>query len=250
MGELTSALDALAAEDLKPMFGPQLLDRAAELLRARNRIEAELTRTVRECELTQAAEHDGQKTMQSWLRGHGRLSSGAASRVVHSGRALEHLPAVAAAFAAGEVTADQVAVIAPIAAPDKLAAAQQQGVDLPAMEDDLAAVAAEHPHDKLQDVVKAYLAALDPDGPEPDPTDGRRLSIARHADGSITGRFDLDPVGGEKEKDHPLPTTRKLAAGPWGWPYAPSSWQTPSCSWPTTPSRRAACRSCAPSSRT
>ena len=47
MGELTSALDALAADDLKPMFGPALLDRAAELLEARNRIDAELTRTVR-----------------------------------------------------------------------------------------------------------------------------------------------------------------------------------------------------------
>jgi hypothetical protein len=146
---------------------------------------------------------------------------------VHSGRALEHLPAVAAAFAAGEVTAEQVAVIAPIAAPDKLTAAQQQGVDLPAMEDDLAAVAAEHPHDKLQDVVKVYLAALDPDGPEPDPTEGRRLTIAKHSDGSVTGRFDLDPVGGEKEEDHPLPAPRTLGAGPWGWPF-----QWPGCRGP------------------
>ncbi|SDY77379.1 protein of unknown function [Modestobacter sp. DSM 44400] len=198
MGELTSALDALAADDLKPMFGPQLLDRAAELLQARNRIDAELTRTVRECELTQAAEHDGLKTMPSWLRGHGRLSSGVASRIVHAGRALEHLPAVAAGFAAGEVTAEQVAVIAPIAKPEALAAAAAQGVDVPAMEADLAAVAATAPHDKLQDVVKIYLAALDPDGSEPDPTEGRRLTIAKHADGSVTGRFDLDAVGGEK----------------------------------------------------
>jgi hypothetical protein len=198
MGELTSALDALAAEDLKPMFGPQLLDRLSELLVIQNRVAAEVIRTVRECELTQAAEHDGLKTMQSWLRGHGRLSPPAASRIVHSGRALEYLPAVAEAFAAGEVTAEQVAVIAPVAAADKLAAAQQQGVDLPVMERDLAAVAATAPHDELQDVVKVYLAALDPDGREPDPTEGRRLAIAKHSDGSITGRFDLDAVGGEK----------------------------------------------------
>ena len=52
MGELQSALDALAAEDLKPMFGPQLLDRLAPLLQAQNRIAAEVARTVRECELT------------------------------------------------------------------------------------------------------------------------------------------------------------------------------------------------------
>ncbi len=81
MGELRSVLDALAVEELKPMFGPQLLDRAAELLQARNRIDAELIRTVRECELTQASEIDGLKTMASWLRGHARLSPGAAAGV-------------------------------------------------------------------------------------------------------------------------------------------------------------------------
>ena len=43
-----------------------------------------------------------------------------------------------------------------------------------------------------------YLDRLDADGREPDPTEGRRLVIARHADSSISGRFDLDAVGGEK----------------------------------------------------
>ena len=198
MGELTSALDALAADDLKPMFGPQLLDRLRDLLVIQDRLAAEVTRTVRECELTQASEHDGLKTVQSWLRGHGRLSAAAASRIVHSGRALEHLPAVAAAFAAGEVTAEQVAVIAPIAAPEKLAAAAAQDVDLGEVDRGLALAAATQPFDTVRGVVQRHVAALDPDGPEPDPTEGRRLSIAKHADGSVTGRFDLDAIGGEK----------------------------------------------------
>ncbi|MFL6097175.1 MAG: DUF222 domain-containing protein, partial [Blastococcus sp.] len=113
LAELDSALQRLAAVDLTGMFGPQVLERCRRLLTARNRLDAQLARTVREGELTQAAEHDGVKTMQSWLRGHGRLSSSAAHRLVGSGRALEHLPAVAAAFAAGRVTAEAVAVIAP-----------------------------------------------------------------------------------------------------------------------------------------
>src|SRR3954447_21531589 len=100
------------------MFGPQLLERTAALLRARNRIDAELARTVRECELTQAPEHDGLKTMGSWLRGHGRLSPAEAGRIVRTGRALTHLPALADAFAAGHVTAEQAAVIAPITHPE------------------------------------------------------------------------------------------------------------------------------------
>src|SRR4051794_41940951 len=87
------------------MFGPQVLDRTRRLLTAKNRLDAQVVRTVREGELTQAAEHDGAKTMQSWLRGHGRFSESAAHRLVAGGRALEHLPAGAAAVAAGRGTA-------------------------------------------------------------------------------------------------------------------------------------------------
>ncbi|WP_448613300.1 DUF222 domain-containing protein [Modestobacter sp. URMC 112] len=198
MGELTSVLDAFAADDLDSLAGPALLDRTAELLEARNRIDAELARTVRKCEVTQASEHDGMRTMRSWSRGHGRLSSGAASQLVRTGRALEHLPAVAAAFAAGAVTAEAVAVIASITTTDRLAAAAEQDVDLAEIDQALALVAATQPHDTLKQTVERYQATLDPDGPEPDPTEGRRLSIAKHADGSISGRFDLDVVGGEK----------------------------------------------------
>ncbi|WP_346623851.1 DUF222 domain-containing protein [Blastococcus montanus] len=198
MDRLTAALDDLAAEDLAGRFGPQLLDRLRPLLVASNRLAAEVTRTVRECEVTSAAEHDGQKAMASWLRGHARLSPAAASRVVRSGRALAQLPAVRAAFAAGAVTAEQVAVIAPVAAPGNAAAAQAQDVELAGVDATLAAVAAARPLDELRQVVDHYLARLDPDGPEPDPTEGRSLVFVTHADGSVGFRGELDAVGGEK----------------------------------------------------
>jgi hypothetical protein len=62
----------------------------------------------------------------------------------------------------------------------------------------LATVAISQPHDRLVGVVRHYRDALDPDGPEPDPTEGRRLSFARQLDGSraLSGR--LDAVGAEK----------------------------------------------------
>jgi hypothetical protein len=198
VGELRSALDALASEELTSQFGPQLLERLGPLLAARNRLDAEIVRTVRQCELTGAAESDGLKTMQSWLRGHAHLAPPAAAAMVKSGRALEHLPAVAAGFADGAITAAQVTVIAPIAADDALAAAAEREVDLGAIDEALAAVARTQQHDKLAQVVHAYREALDPDGPEPDPTEGRRFSITKHADGRRTGRFDLDAIGGEK----------------------------------------------------
>src|SRR4051812_3327778 len=198
VGGLQSALDALAAEDLSGLFGPALLERVRDLLQARNRLDAQLIRAGRGGEKAGAAEFDGLKTMPPWLRGHARVSPSAAGRLVRSGRALEHLPAVAEAFAAGEVTAEQVAVIAPVVSDEALTAAAAQDVDLGEVDRALATVASTQPHQRLGEVVHRYLDALDPDGPEPDPTEGRRLSMVRHADGSITGRFDLDPMGGEK----------------------------------------------------
>ena len=62
----------------------------------------------------------------------------------------------------------------------------------------LADVASTRPHDELEQVVQHFLDRLDPDGTEPDPTEQRAVSIAKHADGSITLRADLDAVGGEK----------------------------------------------------
>jgi hypothetical protein len=198
MGELASALDALATEDLHGLVAPQLLDRTAELVRARNRLDAELARTVRHCDLVQAAEHDGLKTMRSWLRGHARLSPGAAGQLVRNGRVLEYLPAVAAAFAAGAVTAEQVGVVAPVARPENTAAAAAQGVELAEVDVVLADTAATRAHVQLGRVVHHYLARLDPDGAEPDPTEGRCLTLAKHSDGSVSGRFELDAIGGEK----------------------------------------------------
>ncbi|WP_138758389.1 HNH endonuclease signature motif containing protein [Modestobacter altitudinis] len=198
MGELQSALDALAAEDLFALPAGAVLDRATLLMTVVNRATAELTRTVRHADATGAAEHDGKKTMPSWLRGHGHLSAGEAGRLVRSGRALEHLPATAAAFAAGTLTASQVAVIAPIAGEAERAAAAEQDVDLGAIDRALVAVAHGEAHDRLAQVVHHYREALDPDGTEPDPTEGRQVQVARHADGRRSIRGELDAVSGEK----------------------------------------------------
>ncbi|MFP5372041.1 MAG: DUF222 domain-containing protein [Actinomycetes bacterium] len=198
MGELSSALDELAADDLHAMFAPQLLERTALLLSAANRIMAELTRTVRAADTTQASEHDGLKTMASWLRGHGHLSPAAAARLVATGRALEQLPAVAARFADGDLTAEQATVIAAVAKPEHVSAAAAQGVDLGEVDRALAEVAVERPCADLGRVVAHYLDRLDPDGPEPDPTESRSLAFVRHDDGRLSFRGELDTVGGEK----------------------------------------------------
>src|SRR5436305_3781222 len=167
MGELASALDGLAAEDLFGMSAARLLDRTAALVAARNRIDAELAPTVRRAELAQAPEHDGLKTMQSWLRGHARLSPAATGQLVRNGRALESLPAVAAGCTAGVITAEQVAVMAAVTRPEHLTAATAQGVELADVDAVLAEVAATRQHVQLGRVVGHYLPGWIPTDPNP-----------------------------------------------------------------------------------
>ena len=198
MGELQSALDGLAADDLFMLGEADLLDRTAELVRARNRIDAELTRTVRRAEAIQAPERDGLKSMKSWLRTHARLSGGAVGRLVDAGRALASMPVAETAFAAGEITAEQVAVIAPITSPARLQQAAEQGVDVAGIETELVALATTVPHQRLREAVHFYVSRLDPDGTEPDPTEGRSLTMSRLLEGTWHGTFELDEVGGEK----------------------------------------------------
>jgi hypothetical protein len=198
VGELASAIDLPAADDLPGLPAPALLDRLAGLLREHNRMAAEIARTVRACETAGAAEFDGLKSMASWLRGHAHLSHREAREVVATGRALEHLPATAAAFADGQLTAGQAGLIAQVATPARLAQAAAANVDLAVIDAALAAVAVGEGYDKLVAVVRYYRKALDPDGPEPDPTEGRRLSLARHLDGTRGLSGQLDAMGGEK----------------------------------------------------
>src|SRR4051794_41806692 len=88
---------AVAASDveLDGLTAAELLAETAALIAERNRIDARLARVTRRAELTQAPEHDGLRSMPSWLKGHGRLSGRAAKTLVRTGRVLEQLPAVA-----------------------------------------------------------------------------------------------------------------------------------------------------------
>jgi hypothetical protein len=177
-----------------------VLDDLATLIAERNRIDAHLARLARKAELSQAPERDGLKSTASWLRGHCRLSGAAASRVVRCGRALEHLPVLAEAHEAGHVSTEQVAEAARLVTPERITAAVAAGVDLAEIDGIVTGVAVEQDHAALVQLVEHYLAALDPDGPEPDPTEGRSFTITTHSDGTVTFHGRLDAVGGEKLK--------------------------------------------------
>ncbi|MEU2350283.1 DUF222 domain-containing protein [Modestobacter sp. NPDC013298] len=198
MHALLALLGDLSRQELHGLTDEESLDRTALLVAAGNMVAAELTRTVRHAETTQAPERDGLTSMRSWLVGHQRVSANDASKLMRAGRTLPSFPLVAAGFAAGEITAAQVDVIADAVGPKEIAAAAAQGIELAGFDEAWARVARECSHDSLKVAVQAFQAALDPDGPEPDPTEARSLRIVKHADGSTTGRWDLDAVASEK----------------------------------------------------
>src|SRR4051812_22451746 len=188
----------MSSDDLHALSGQQLLDRSRDLVAERNRIDAELARTVRVADSKQAFAGDGQATAQSWLRGHCRLSRSAASQVVRNGRVMEQMPAVAEAHASGDISADAVSEIGKITTPRPVVLAAAQGIDLAETAEIMSRLACVAKHEELASAVHTFLQMLDTDGPEPDPTEQRTLTFTRHADGSITGRFHLDPMGAEK----------------------------------------------------
>ncbi|TFV68663.1 HNH endonuclease, partial [Blastococcus sp. CT_GayMR19] len=138
------------------------------------------------------------KSTASWLRTHTRLSEGAARRLVEAGRVLDELPAVQQAYATGAISAEAVTTIAPVATPARLARAAEQGVDVAEIAATLAVLATEVSHRRLREAVGYYTRHLDPDGTEPDPTEGRSLTMSRLLGGAFSGTFSLDAVGGEK----------------------------------------------------
>src|SRR3954447_12278549 len=164
---MCSTSDEPPDEDLQALSGVELLDRTRELVAAMNVIAAEMTRTVRAADNKRAFAADGMATAQSWLRGHCRLSRTLASQVVRNGRALEQLPMVAEAHAAGELTADQVAVIGKITAPRNLRLIAEQDGDLAGTPPDLPPSPPAHNHAALDERVENSPAQLDADGPEP-----------------------------------------------------------------------------------
>ena len=132
-----------AADELEGLSDGALLEHVQHLVAEQNRIAARLTRAVRAAENRQSAEHDGLKSMRSWLRTHTRVSDRAAQRLIDTGRALEALPAAEAAFTAGTIGTEQVAVIAPVVSPKRLEQAATSGVDVAAIETELVGIAAQ-----------------------------------------------------------------------------------------------------------
>lgn len=198
MSELLSALDELAETDLDELPPDGLLDLVAGLVTATNRMAAVLTSAVRAADRREAYRRDGAVTMKAWLRGSCRMGPAEATATVSTGRRLEQLPATAAAFVDGAISATHTRVITRAMTPGRIAKAADAGIDLAESDQILADLArATAPNETARGVAR-WVAGVDPDGALDEAADTRRrFTMAPGLDGRVHLRGELDAVGGE-----------------------------------------------------
>jgi hypothetical protein len=198
VSELRSALDGLAEVEFAELSDAALLELVAEWTVSVSRMTAALTAAVRAADRREAHQADGAVSMKAWLRGACHLAPGEATAIVSTGRRLEQLPATAAAFAAGEITATHARVITRAITPARVARAADAGISLGETDEILAALARATTPEETARGVARWVAGVDPDGSLDDAADvRRRFSMAKGLDGRVHLRGDLDPVGGE-----------------------------------------------------
>src|SRR5258708_10820749 len=105
-------LRGFADEDRAGLTGAELGASIGEDRRASDRLEADFSRRLARFDSMRAFEASGAVDSISWLRNHGRLSGGAAAERVKVATKLAELPVMARAFANGELSFGQAAVVA------------------------------------------------------------------------------------------------------------------------------------------
>jgi hypothetical protein len=192
VGELRSALDELAGEQLGTLDGAALGAGLVELRRAIDRLEADWLRRLAEFDRREAWRKDGALSPTSWLRIACRLAPGAARERVTVAERLERLPVTRTAFAAGEVSYGHVRLLAAAATDerrDAFARSEQVLVD----------AARQLDPGRLRVVLAHWRHAVDPDGALEDANachERRRLYASVTYEGTVALDGELDPEGG------------------------------------------------------
>ncbi len=198
MSELTSVLDALAAVEVDTLPAAEQLDFIAALAAGANRLAATLTTAVRAAEKKNAHQTDGAVSMKAWLRGSLRLDPSDATAIVTTGRRLEALPALAGAFAAGEVSAGHTRVVTKAMNPERISRAAAAGIDPGVTDQVLTDLARRTGPKQTAAGVRRWVAGIDPDGALDDAADtARRFTMAPGLDGRVFLRGHVDVLGAE-----------------------------------------------------
>jgi len=192
VGELRSAVDALAGLDPDELDGGVLGELIAEMMRERDRLDALCHRFVAVHDRRQVWRAEGARSEKQWLGQHCRLSAGEAAGRAVMARRLGALPQTLEAAAQGMVSAGQARVAAQ--AVRDLPAAALDGLD------ELVAGSGPGTHaGQLRATVDEYAHQVAPDSlaeREQRAYERRRLAVRRGGDGASLDGF-LDVLGAE-----------------------------------------------------
>jgi hypothetical protein len=203
VSELRSLLDQLATIDLSALdpdelADGELLDGMPVLQSGMNKLGALLTRFVAVTDGRQAQRADGMVSLKTWLAGHCRLSGREAAALVRDGRRLSELPALASAYAAGDVTPAHVGLVTAAVTPARMTVAAANGIDLGTTDAVLTEAARVLGPEDTAKAVRRWVAGIDPDGALDEAAGMPRVfRMAVSADGRIYLTGHVDPVGGE-----------------------------------------------------
>jgi Domain of unknown function (DUF222) len=193
MGELRSAVDALATLDLDEVDNLTLGELIVEVSRQRDRLDGFCHRLVAEHDRRLAWKADGARSEKEWLRDACRLSPGEAAVRANTARNLDLLPATAAALADGMINAGQARVAAQ--AVRDLPSGALTGLDQLVAETGANIDAAE-----LRTAIDDYAHSVAPDSlaaRQERAWRNRRLHVIRTGDDGATLEAKLDKVGAE-----------------------------------------------------
>ena len=203
MSELRALLEQLGTIDLSrldpdELAEGELLDGMPIVQSAMNQFGALLTRFIGVTDRRQAQRADGMGSVKAWLAGHCRLSGREAAALVRDSRRLPELPALAAAYAAGEVTPAHVGVVTEAVTPARAAVAAANDIDLATTDRVLTEAARTLGPEDTAKAVRRWVAGIDPDGALDEAAGMARVfRMAVSAQGRVYLAGHADPVGGE-----------------------------------------------------
>jgi Domain of unknown function (DUF222) len=222
MGNLQSAIDELATEDLQ-LAGPvAVAESLVEEFRQVERLQADALRRLAFVDASGAWAHEGSLSTQAWLRRHCRMAPGAAAERVRVARRLEELPEARDAFRSGDIGYAHVRLIA--AAVNTSERCRDTAAEAEPM---LVEAARELDPSRLRRAVEHWRHIVDAAGfaeSEAERYDRRRLHLSPimdgmeaidgllDAEGSATLKTALDPLAAPLPGDTRTPAQRRADA--------------------------------------
>ena len=187
---MREAIDALAGTDLDLLSDTSLDTELVDLMRERHRLDAQIARRVRRWDARSVWLSDGSKAPAARLSRDANIAKTTAQQVVSVARAVESMPATAAAWAAGDISVDHVDLL-------RRAAGSGREALFARDEEMLVGQCVQLRYAQMVKAVQYWRRRADhelaKDGPPLPPE--TYVKVATSFQGTITGEFMLDPIG-------------------------------------------------------